>query len=143
MDLNGIAPCGIDCANCDLFAANGNKEAWARVAAKLGGEPEAYACKGCRDGDGCVFFKGCETRACALERKAEFCFACGDYPCRRLLPAAEGAAFYPHNLKLYNLERIRSTGPEAFLAEAADSRRLYFKGRFKIGAGPQEPIDVR
>lgn len=139
MEMNGVAPCGIDCANCELYEANGRREVWERAAARLGGKPEAYACKGCRAGGGCSVHSDCETRACAVERGVVFCHSCESFPCRRLMPIAEGASFYPHNLKLYNLGRIAAVGPEAFLAEATENRRLYFKGRFKIGAGPQEP----
>ena len=139
MDLNFIAPCGIDCVNCEMFAANGNREVWERVAARRGGKPEDYACAGCRKQGGCVFFTGCETRACVTAKGLDFCSDCGDFPCRRLQPLADGASFYPHNMKANNLGRIKAAGPEAFLAEAPTIRKLYFKGSFKIGAGPQEP----
>ena len=77
--------------------------------------------------------------ACVEAKGHVFCSDCGEFPCRRLMPLAEGAGFYPHNLKLYNLLRIRLRGPEAFLEEAPKNRLLYYKGKFKIGAGPQEP----
>ncbi len=137
MDMNHVAPCGIDCVNCELFAANGNRDAWARVAQRRGGEPEAYACKGCRAGGGCVFFDGCETLSCVKDKGVDFCSDCASFPCRRLMPLAEGASFYPHNMKAYNLSVIKTRGPEAFLAESKDIRLRYYTGSFKIGAGPQ------
>lgn len=138
MDLNLIAPCGIDCANCELFKANGNHAAWERVASKRGGKPEDFACKGCRKGDGCSFFSDCKTLACIKKKGLDFCSACEAFPCDMLMPLAEGASFYPHNLKVYNLCRIRLVGAEAFLKEAPRIRKLYYKGKFMIGAGPQE-----
>lgn len=139
MDLNLIAPCGLDCANCDLFRPNGNREAWARAAARTGKTAEESACEGCRKGDGCVFYRGrCETLACARERGLDFCSDCADFPCARLQPMADGAAFFPHNYKVYNLSVIKARGPEALLSEAPRIRRLYYKGKFKLGAGPQE-----
>jgi hypothetical protein len=138
MDLNHIAPCGLDCVNCELFKANGNRQAWERVAAKTGKSPEESACLGCRDGNGCVYFSGCETLACVKERGLDFCSDCADFPCQRLQPMAEGAAFYPHNFKIYNLALIKARGPEALLSEAPRIRKLYYTGKFKIGAGPME-----
>lgn len=138
MDLNHIAPCGIDCVNCELFKANGNRQAWERVAAKTGKTVEESACLGCREGGGCVFFAGCETLACSRGRGLDFCSDCRDFPCSRLQPLAEGASFYPHNFKIYNLCALKSRGFEALLAEAPRIRKLYYKGKFKIGAGPQE-----
>jgi hypothetical protein len=138
MDLNHIAPCGIDCVNCDLFRANGKREAWERAAAKTGRPAEEMACEGCRAGGGCSFFKSCETLACSRERGLSFCSECADFPCRRLQPLAEGAAFYPHNYKIYNLSVIKARGVEALLAEAPIIRKLYYTGEFRIGAGPQE-----
>lgn len=149
MDLNLVAPCGIDCGNCELFRANGRRDVWERAAEKRGLKAEDMACDGCRDGGGCSFLKGvagsgraaadCETRTCVLSKGLDFCGDCGNFPCRRLQPLAEGAGFYPHNMKVYNLGRIRAVGPEAFLAEGKEIRRLYFTGKFKVGAGPQDP----
>lgn len=144
MDLNHVAPCGIDCVNCELFAERGLTEHWARVAAKLGKKPEEVACPGCRATSankpepGCVMHAGCETLACVSGRGHVFCHECADFPCVRLQPLAEGAAVYPHNLKAFNLAMIKARGVEAFLSEAPKLRALYYKGKFKIGAGPQE-----
>jgi Protein of unknown function (DUF3795) len=137
MDMNLVAPCGIDCANCELFEANGNTEAWGRVAARRGGKPEDFACKGCRKGNGCVFFSECETLACVKAKGVDFCSDCASFPCVRVMPLADGSTFYPHNMKMYNLAVIKSRGVEAFLSEAKQIRKLYYKGKFRIGAGPQ------
>lgn len=138
MDLNLTAPCGIDCANCDLFAANGKRDVWEKAAQRLGKKTEEMACPGCRENKGCILHADCATYACVMERGVTFCSDCADFPCRKLMPLAEGASFYPHNMKLYNLGRIKRLGAEAFLAEAVKNRSLYYTGKFVIGAGPQE-----
>jgi hypothetical protein len=139
MDLNHIAPCGIDCVNCELFEANGNRAAWERVAARTGKSVEESACPGCRAGNGCVFAPGtCETLGCSRKRGLDFCSECGDFPCERLQPLADGASFYPHNFKAYNLSVIKARGAEALLAEAPRIRKLYYGGKFALGKGPQE-----
>jgi len=96
------------------------------------------ACLGCRTGNGCAYFSGCETLACVKERGHGFCSECADFPCTKLQPMADGAAFYPHNLKVHNLCVLKARGPEALLAEAPGIRRRYYAGKFKIGAGPTE-----
>jgi hypothetical protein len=53
-----------------------------------------------------------------------------------LCPSAESALRYPHNLKLYNLCRIKLLGPEKWAEEAAANRIRYFKGKFVVGKGP-------
>ncbi len=66
-----------------------------------------------------------------------FCFECSDFPCPKLQPAADGADKYPHNMKLYNLCRMKAIGVEKWAEEeAAEIRQLYFKGKFIPGSGP-------
>jgi len=137
-DWNQIAPCGVDCVHCDLFKANNRTEVWERAARRTGRKPEEMACLGCRANNGCVFHADCATLACARKQKVELCSDCREFPCRRLMPAADCANLVPSNLKLFNLLRIRLVGPERFLEEAPANRRLYFKGRYVVGAGPQE-----
>ena len=80
----------------------------------------------------------CETLECVKLKKLDFCFECSDFPCSKLQPLAEGADRYPHNLKVYNLITIKNKGLEKWAAEAAEIRERYFRGKFKIGAGPQK-----
>jgi hypothetical protein len=141
MDNNLIAACGIDCANCELFEANGNTAVWQRAAERLGKKIDDVMCKGCRINKGCVIHADCKTYACVTAKGHEFCFECGEFPCRFLMPAADGAGFYPHNLKMYNLGRIKALGPKAFLAEAPSNRARYYRGRIIIGEGPQDPVE--
>jgi len=65
------------------------------------------------------------------------CSDCPDFPCDRLAPALDGADRYPHNLKLFNLCRIRAVGLERWACEeAAGIRRRYYEGAFIPGRGP-------
>jgi hypothetical protein len=96
------------------------------------------ACPGCRANGGCKLHADCATYDCVRKRDLLLCSDCADFPCRKLMPVAEGASFYPHNMKLYNLGRIKLLGMEAFLAEAIKNRALYYTGKFALGAGPQE-----
>ncbi len=105
--------------------------------AKFGLPPDEVQCKGCRAQKGKrLVFPLCETYRCAGEKGVEFCFECGEFPCRKLQPASDGADRYPHNMKLYNLLRIKAVGLEAWAREAPDIRKRYYKGKFVIGMGP-------
>jgi hypothetical protein len=141
---NLTAICGIDCFNCEFFQTNidGFFEAMPPEKKALfssrGMTIEKLRCKGCRNG-GCTTIGGkCDTLECANEKGVAFCYECAQFPCVRLQPLADYAATAPHNLKVYNLMAIRSRGIEAWAAETKDIRRKYYKGKFKIGAGPQE-----
>ncbi len=139
------AICGIDCFNCEFFHTNIDgffasitPERKAAFDAR-GMTIEKLRCNGCRNG-GCTTIGGkCDTLECVKQHDVDFCFECPDFPCQRLQPLAEGADRYPHNLKVYNLTRIMSKGIVAWAAEVGTIRKAYFRGKFKIGAGPQLP----
>jgi hypothetical protein len=104
---------------------------------KFGLPPENVQCKGCREQKGKrLGLPLCETYKCASEKGVEFCFECGEFPCTKLQPASEGADRYPHNIKLYNLCRIKAVGLEEWAKETPDIRKRYFTGKFVIGLGP-------
>ena len=147
MDANTLkeltAICGIDCFNCEFFHTNiDNFFATIPPERKSAFEArgmtiEKLRCNGCRNG-GCTTIGGkCDTLECAKEKGVDFCYQCKDFPCRKLQPLAEGAERYPHNLKVYNLMTIKNRGLVAWAAEVGDIRKRYFRGTFKIGAGPQ------
>ena len=149
MDANTLkdltAICGIDCFNCEFFCTNIDTFFATMAPERKAGfhargmTIEKLRCNGCRHG-GCTAIQGkCDTLECAKQQGVEFCFECKDFPCRKLQPLAEGAERYPHNLKVYNLTTIKNRGIEAWAAEVGENRQLYFRGKFKIGAGPQRP----
>ena len=131
------APCGLDCFNCRFYEANITPEMAAAFAQHRGIPPSRVACPGCRSAGGCrLNYEVCETLECANARGVEFCGECADFPCPKLQPVADGAERFPHNLKLYNLCRIKAVGFERWAAEAADISCRYFMGRFDAGKGP-------
>ena len=137
------APCGIDCFNCELFEANITVAVRDRIAAAFKRAPETVTCKGCRAQGNCsVLDEPCATRACVGQKGVDYCFECAEFPCRRLMPLAAGADRRPHNFKVYNLCRMKAVGVARWAEREADDVRLrYFKGTFKIGAGPLLPGD--
>jgi hypothetical protein len=131
------APCGLDCFNCELHESNVTDEMRKMFSAKFGIPPAEAQCRGCRGQKGeRPGLPPCETYRCASGRGVEFCHECDEFPCSKLQPAADGADRYPHNMKLFNLCRIKAVGLDEWAKEAPGIRRRYFTGRFVIGLGP-------
>ena len=132
------APCGLDCFNCELLEANITDELAELIHQKYGVPKEAIPCKGCRAQDGEHFHlpkEGCATLNCAKEKSVELCCDCDEFPCALLAPTADGAATYPHNMKVYNLCRIKKIGLEGWIEEVGQIRKKYFTGKFVVGKG--------
>jgi len=134
------APCGIDCFNCEMFEDNITEEMQKFLAQYKKADPASIKCKGCRV-SGCLVMPGeCATKKCADARGIEFCHQCDEFPCGKLQPCVDGSEKYPHNLKLFNLCRIKQAGLEKWAAEeSANIRRRYKTGKFHVGLGPVIP----
>jgi len=141
------APCGLDCFNCDIHEDNLTEDFARMMSDKTGVPVEAMACKGCRRQDGAHWHlpsEGCATFTCAKEKGVDLCCECEEFPCPLLAPMADGAARYPHNMKLYNLCRIRKIGIEKWIEEAGQIRKKYFTGQFIVGKGQvqEDPSNI-
>lgn len=134
-----VAPCGIDCFNCEMFEDNITEELQIRLSAVTKIPKEKIICKGCADGNICLFLKmqgkSCKTADCAKEKGVNYCYECTTFPCEYLMPIADGADKYPHNFKLYNLCQIKRIGIEAWAEKAADIRKTYYTNKLEIGKG--------
>ncbi|MDH7514669.1 MAG: DUF3795 domain-containing protein [Bacteroidota bacterium] len=133
-----VAPCGLDCFNCEMYERNISQPLIDAVSARLKRDPETVPCRGCRPNEGhCLFVGECPTYACVKEKGIRFCFECGGFPGFRLAPAKEGADKFPHNFKVFNLCRMKAVGVEQWAEDESQTiRRLYFKGKFVPGIGP-------
>ncbi|MCL1858554.1 MAG: DUF3795 domain-containing protein [Oscillospiraceae bacterium] len=131
------APCGLDCFNCPAHKENLTDEKRKEVADSLKIALEEVGCKGCRAVNGrCHFVKGeCATWACAQKKGVTYCFECNKFPCGLLAPTAQGAN-YPHNMKVYNLCRMKLLGIDGWIEEAGHIRNRYYNGKFVVGEGP-------
>jgi len=106
---------------------------------KMGIPKDKVVCKGCRQQDGDHYHlpkEGCATLTCAKEKGVDFCCNCNDFPCVLLAPLADQADRFPHNMKLYNLCRIKKMGLETWIKEEAGQiRKKYFTEKFVVGKG--------
>ena len=131
------APCGLDCFNCEIYEENLTAEFAELIHKKFSVAKEEIPCKGCRVQDGKHFHlpTGCATLNCVKDKGVALCCDCREFPCALLAPMADGAAMYPHNMKVYNLGRIKTIGIEQWLEEAEQIRKKYFTGKFVVGKG--------
>jgi len=135
---NLTSPCGIDCFNCELHEANLTSNVADALHAKYGWPKEEIACKGCRKQDGKHIHlpQGCATLDCVKSKGVALCSDCGEFPCALLAPVADLAAIRPHNIKVYNLCRIKKVGLDRWVEEEAEEiRKKYFTGKFQMGKG--------
>ena len=133
-----VAPCGIDCGECELYLCKDNQQLFAYLVSK-GIPQDTLPCSGCRNiqGNCPVVGSQCASYACASGNDVEFCFQCSSFPCSKLHPSADRADILPHNLKVFNLCTIQRDGVEGFLERSADIKRTYYTGKMEIGKGPQ------
>ena len=131
------APCGLECFNCNMLEENLTEDYKKKVAEYRKIPPDEVACKGCRAENGKCRYADfdCATWACAQEKGVIYCFDCADFPCGLLAPSAKGASF-PHNMKVYNLCRMKLIGVEEWIKESATIRKRYYDGTFIVGQGP-------
>ncbi|MCX6000566.1 MAG: DUF3795 domain-containing protein [Chloroflexi bacterium] len=137
-----VAPCGLDCFNCELYEGNLTNEVAELIHRKIGAAKEEIPCKGCRQQDAKHYHlppEGCATLSCVKARIVMLCCDCSDFPCVLLAPVADQASKYPHNMKLYNLCRIKKIGIDRWTEEEAGPvRKKYFTGKFVVGKGQSD-----
>lgn len=133
-----IAPCGIGCFTCEIFEDNLTNDVAEVLHSKYGWPKEEIACKGCRKQDGKHIHipHGCPTLDCAKAKGVQLCSDCDEFPCAYLAPVADMAAIRPHNIKVYNLCRIKKIGLERWIEEeAVQIRKKYLTSKFSMGKG--------
>lgn len=139
MNNKVVAPCGIDCFNCELFKDNVTDEFQTRLSGNTKIPKDQISCKGCVDGNICLFLKingqTCKTLDCVKEKGVDYCFECNDFPCAFLMPLANGAEKFPQNIKLYNLCMMKKIGIERWKKQAKWIREIYFSKKIVIGEG--------
>ena len=139
MNFRIVAPCGIDCFNCELYEKNVTEAFRKRLSEAMKVEPSRITCKGCIDGNQCLLLdlqgQKCKTLECVNNKGLDYCFECDTFPCELIMPLAANAEKMPHNMKLYNLCMMKRIGVEAWCDQASSIRETYFGTNFVIGQG--------
>lgn len=137
-----LAPCGLDCERCVMYADGRVQRLAVALAKALEGfehmaprvadrfpvlaEYDHFfetlelfggaSCAGCRKGGSTLPF--CAARICFREQGVDFCAQCAEYPCERNA--------YPQNMverwRSHN-DRIRTVGVEQFYRESLERPR--------------------
>jgi hypothetical protein len=107
-----IAPCGLDCATCDIRRAGQDPALAKRLAEQFRARghanavPEWFHCDTCRGDMGRCWSDDCWIqRCCVVERRLEHCGQCGQFPCTRLAERAARNERYAAAL-----QRLREMG---------------------------------
>ncbi len=136
-DIALVAPCGTYCGDCGAYKVKNDPSLKEMLVKKVNWN--GIPCPGCRPSKGNVQFVDgtCETYACISKRGHDFCFECAEFPCSKFNPAADKASDLPHNIKLFALWYIKQHGADAWKKKTAEVKQRYFRGKMKIGKGPQ------
>jgi len=139
MERKIIAPCGIDCFNCEMFEDNITEEFQIRLSSITNIPKEEITCQGCSKDNICLLLKAhgkrCKTRDCVDKKGVDYCFECDTFPCEYLMPIADGSSKFPQNIKLYNLCTMKKIGVDAWAEKAKEIRKIYFTKSMAIGEG--------
>ena len=133
------APCGLHCGICYLYRAQKEKALRSAIAKKFNLPEHKTSCPGCRAVEGfCpVIGEQCATYACTKKQGVTFCSECVSFPCRKLMPCADGASDLPQNIKVFSLALRKSMGGEEWRKSIMEVYKLYFTGEMIIGQGPE------
>ncbi len=95
-----LSLCGLNCGLCPMF---------------LG----AY-CGGCGNGN-----QSCVIARCSLEQgNIEYCYECGQYPCKKYDGCEAHDSFITHRRQLSDSERAREIGIAAYNREQLEKKRI-------------------
>lgn len=134
-----VGPCGLDCAVCELYICGDDKNLYNYLVSS-GIPKDKLPCPGCRAIQGKCPVIGetiCETYSCSIDRNLKYCFECKDFPCSKLQPSADLANRLPHNMKVFNLCIIKNKGIDEYINQYPLIKEKYYKGKMKIGHGPE------
>jgi len=107
MNHNGnIAPCGIDCAKCDIFAATDDPTIaqhisdWFKKEMNKDIDPKDITCAGCREDRDKHWSPDCWILKCCVDDKGlQYCFQCGEFPCDKLVEWSQSDTGYDKALQ--------------------------------------------
>ncbi|MFB0509331.1 MAG: DUF3795 domain-containing protein [bacterium] len=96
-----IGACGLDCSECDIFAATNNPTIagqladWFRRTKNIYVDSRDVRCKGCRGDIEDLWSKDCKIHKCCVEeKKLDFCNECSEFPCEQLVEWSKGDKTY-------------------------------------------------
>ena len=108
MNVRTDTYCGLYCGACKVFLAN-QKGLVKEIATEWQMAESDLRCNGCKSNVVATCSQECEIKACAEEKGIDFCFQCGDYPCK-ILNDLKNDDQPHHSIILHNLGLIKEKG---------------------------------
>lgn len=114
-----IAACGLDCEECEIRLASGNRELASRISDWFRRHdspqvmPEDVRCSGCKGDRAKHWSADCWILLCCVDKKGlEFCYECQTFPCDKLNEWAKKDVRYGHALsRLKEMKRDEQDAP--------------------------------
>lgn len=94
-----FSACGLNCGLCPRYHTDG-----------------ASRCPGCSGKGFLEKHPACGVLSCCQRRGIEYCYLCGEYPCKKYEGAELTDSFITHKNQLKDFHRAKSIGMEAYIA---------------------------
>ena len=101
-----FSACGLNCGLCPRFYTAGSSR-----------------CPGCGGEDFSAKHPACGVLSCSLKRGLEYCYLCGEYPCKKYDKALVDS-FITHQHIFSDPERVLRLGMEIYLSELEEKMAL-------------------
>ena len=95
-----FSACGLNCGLCPRYYTDGTSK-----------------CPGCAGENFSAVHPACGVLSCCQRKGLEYCFLCGEYPCRKYTGADLSDSFITHKNQLSDLDKAKQIGLEAYIAE--------------------------
>lgn len=95
-----LSACGLNCGLCPRYHTDGKSQ-----------------CPGCAGENFLKKHPSCGILSCCQRHGIEYCYLCGEYPCKKYDGADADDSFITHLHQFTDFDRIKSIGPEAYQSE--------------------------
>jgi hypothetical protein len=127
-----ISICGLNCAKCDMYeAGHGNQKLrdeiveWFKKERNETVRQEEIRCEGCRGPLELHWSSDCKMMSCAKKKGFQYCFECGDFPCK-ILGEFGSDGISHHKRTVENLKRMKRIGLAEWISEQKKEGQCLF-----------------
>ena len=103
----GFSACGLNCGLCPRHHTQG-----------------ASRCPGCGGQGFSLVHPACGVLSCCARRGLEYCYLCGEFPCKRYDGADKSDSFITHTNQMADLARTKAMGLGAYMEEQEKKRAI-------------------
>ncbi|MCL2047236.1 MAG: DUF3795 domain-containing protein [Defluviitaleaceae bacterium] len=97
-----FSACGLNCGLCPNYFKHTNG---------------AFKCPGCAGAGFSDVHPACAVLTCCQKKGLEYCWHCGEYPCKRYDNADTGDSFITHKNQLRDIEKVKQIGINGYISE--------------------------